>query len=251
MRLAIALLIALPGWAALVDPGAGLKTPDARRTARVAAWQAAWANMGLNAKQAQARMGFQDLYEPRCLYEIVKRKTKDSTISPRDAELWVESTLAVLLRDKTIAMLDSRCDAPRDWTAEPAEQGGTVRRVLVISGRAYADGIRRRMPILPRVGSVAPMVWGTMSESTCTFTGSEADRGPCYASEHEWSEAHLHLVEAIVLAEGAIARFRLVASLDDVAWGGPVEEVEAPLVNVVTPLVRQSQDMQGPAEEAP
>jgi len=235
MRLAIILLMASPLWAALVDPGAGLKTPAARRTARVAAWQTAWTNMDLSAKQSQTRGGLQDLYEPKCLYEIVKRQTKDAQISPRNAELWIESTLAVIPVDKITGMLDSRCDPPSNWTPEPAEQGGTVRRVLVISGRAYADGIRRRMPILPRVGSVAPMVWGTMSESTCTFTGSEADRGPCYASEYEWSEAHLHLVEAIVRAEGAIARFRLVASLDDVRWGGPVEEVSVPLIEVTKP----------------
>jgi len=237
MRLAIILLMASPLWAALADPGAGLDTAAKRRASRIAAWQSTWAGMGLNDKQAQARMALQDLYEPKCLYEIVKRKTRDRNISPRDAELWVESTLAVLLEDQTLDMLNERCDAPSNWTAEPAEQGGVARRVLVISGRAYADGIRRRMPILPRIGSVPPMVWGTMVESTCTFTGNEAGRGPCYASEHVWSEAHLNLVEAIVRAEGAASQFRVVASLDAVAWGGP-NESEAPVIWVVTPRVR-------------
>ena len=138
-------------------------------------------------------------------------------MSPAEAAEWVEDRLSVLAFGNALDLLDDHCEAPTGWTPASGEQGEVVNKILVIRGEAYANGIRQMFPVLPRIGSVPPLTWGPMATGTCTVNGTAGD---CYASHHGFHEAHLHLLEAIVTAEGAITRFTLVDSLVDVGWVG-------------------------------
>jgi hypothetical protein len=200
---------------ALTDPGAGLPTRAQRHLARTAQWQAQYEALTPTQKTNQAYNAVTDLFKEACLLAAAKRISGLETDA--EAEAWLKTKINTLALLNNLKVLDDRCPPPTDWTPEPDEQGGTIRKILVIRGEAFANGIRQLLPVLPRIGSVPPITWGPMPQGTATVKGIS---GTCFAASHPFHEAHLHLLEAIVTAEGALSRFDLVDSLEEIDWEG-------------------------------
>lgn len=220
----IAILITLPLLAALNDPGEGLATRNERRTARVTQWQAQYEVLTAEQIQNQARSALEDLYESSCLYQIARNK--GATGTDNDVREFIEDRLSLLLSQTKLDLLDEHCAAPAytpsctESTEDSTDcyQGELINKILVIRGVGVSDGIRSMLPVLPRVNGVPPLVWGTMSEGTCIWN---AARTTCFASAHPWHEVHLHMLEAIIRAEGREDNFALVDSLVEVNWEWP------------------------------
>lgn len=218
MRTLLAILIfALPVIAELNDPGAGLTTRAARRTARVTQWQAQYESFSAEQIENQARLALQDLYETSCLLDIARARMGDPTATPAEASEWVEDQLRVLAFGNILELLSDHCDPPADWTPEPDDQGGLIKKTLVIRGIPVANGIRQMLPVLPRVGNVPPLVWGTMAHQICVIDPElpEEQRYDMIMSRHPWHESHLDLLQAIVAAEGHLSNFYLVDDLSE------------------------------------
>jgi hypothetical protein len=221
------LLIASTCFAAINDPGAGLGTRAERRTARVTQWQAQYAGLTAEQIQDQARRAVYDYVDADC----TRRWALQRLGTPADpqtaltagqestADEYVEGRIGLLASTEKLDVLDARCPGGATFTPENQEQGGLTHKTLVIRGAAVSDGIRSMLPVLPRVGSVPPLSWGTMASTTeCTVGGIT---GPCYASRHRIHEAHWDLLEAIVSAEGRLGNFARVDDLADVGWTYP------------------------------
>ena len=198
---------------ALIDPAGGLPTKAERRLARITQWQAQYEALSPTQKTNQAYIALTDMCLESHLLQVAKNVSGLET--DEEAEAWIKTKINTLAFGELLSVFAGRCLPPTDWTPEPGEQGGIIQKILVIRGTAYANGIRQLLPVLPRIGNVPPLIWGTMSEGTATIKGVT---GTCYAAAHPFHEAHLHLLEAIVTAEGALFRFDLVNSLEEIDW---------------------------------
>lgn len=202
---------------AINDPGAGEATRALRRTARVTAWQAIYEGLTDEQIQNQARVALYDFVDQVCIEEKAANRMGGTPSQPEIQE-WIEDEMSALAATDRMELLTEKCPGGAPYTPEEDDQGGVYDRVLIIRATAVADGIRAMLPVLPRIGSVAPLAWGTMSEGTCTVGGTS---GTCYASHYAWHEATVHLLEAIVLAEGRADNFALAPLAtwrEDVQW---------------------------------
>jgi hypothetical protein len=212
------LLIAAASLGAINDPGAGLATRAERRTARVTQWQTQYEGLTAEQIQNQARLALYDIVDADCVRGIARNKMGDPQATDSTVDEWIEDRMSALASTDRLDLLETRCPGGTT-TEEEQDQGGVMHKTLVIRGTAVADGIRSMLPVFPRVGGVSPLAWGTMAEATeCTVGGVT---GPCYASRHPWHEAHLHLLESIIRAEGRETNFALVDNLSEVDWQTP------------------------------
>jgi hypothetical protein len=200
------LLMSMSLLAELSDPGANLATSAERRAARVSVWQPQYEALSAEQVENQARQAVEDLYDPVCLLAVIRDHMGDPQATQSAADEYLEDRLSALLTNKNLAFLEDHCGPPA-FTGSGNVQGEARRRVLVIRGVATSNGLRSMLPVLPRIEDVPPLVWGAMSEGTCTINSTT---GACFAAEHDWHEAHLHLLEAIIRAEGQETRFALL-----------------------------------------
>ena len=201
---------------ALNDPAGGLPTRAERRLARITQWQAQYEALSPTQKINKAYIALTDMCLESYLLQVAKNISGLTT--DEEAEAWIKTKINILAFSERFSIFAGRCSPPTDWTPEPGEQGGIIQKILVIRGTAYANGIRQLLPVFPRVGNVPPVIWGPMPEGTATVKGVTATS---YVAAHPFHEAHLHLLEAIITAEGALSRFDLVNSLEEIDWGPP------------------------------
>jgi len=206
MRLAIAVMLCLPLFGAIQDPGAGLETRAARRAARVAAWQVIYEGLTAGQIRNQARVAVYDIIDQTCLENLAKDRM-GGTPSDAEAQEYIEDHLSALTSTETSSLLIDSCPSTKPWTPEPLDQGGEYDRVLIVRGAVASDSVRSKIPVLPRIGSVPPIVWSAMAHGTCTIGGATDD---CYASHYPWPEADIHLLESIIRSEGLETAFALV-----------------------------------------
>jgi len=229
MKTLLAILIfALPAMA-LNDPGAGLATRAARNTARVTQWQAKYEMLNAEHKEDEARLALQDLYETSCLLNIARNRMGEPDAKANRVSEWVEDQLKVLAFGKVLGLLADRCDPPAGWPYEPDDQGKLIEKTIVIRGIPVANRIRQMLPVLPRIGNVPPLVWGTMSHQVCVIDAEDPEINPpqlydMIMSRHPWHESHLDLLQAIATAEGHLSNFYLVDDLSEL----PCDSITSP-----------------------
>ena len=204
MRGLLALLMCLPLAAELNDPGAGLPTTAQRRTARLAVWQPAWE--GFDAAQ-KANFGYDAYYDmarphATCMLDEIRKINNNPAMTVAEVKTWIEGEFALQELSETMVWADAHCASPTqvNWTSTGGD-GGTRDVVLVIATRTVAKALRNMLPCLPRIGTAQPIMFGSPN--------IEVSPGTRVAYRWPAEEVHLHMMEAIVRAEGAIAAFSL------------------------------------------
>ncbi len=219
MRLLVIFLLTLPLVAEITtDPGVDLPTRAQRRIARIAVWQPEWAGLSQANKDNAAYAAFNDWAQPHraCLTAGVRQRMGDPSATAEEIKAWVLERMAAI-GNNVAEFIQEKCGDAQSYTftATTGEQGAIQQKILVVRGTAVHAGLRGLMPFFPRILNVEPLHLGEGAQGTCTLKGTSGD---CYAHAHPFHEAHLHFLEAIVAAEGALSRFDLVDDLNEVAW---------------------------------
>lgn len=196
MRLFIALL-ALPLLAALNDPAADIEDAAERKAARIAVWQSAWEGFTADQKQDFAYDAFFD-WTSSCrssIIPLIQRAMGDPEATAGEMKAWIKSEFSILALAKNHGFLAARGCA--------SGGGGGAPVVIVVNTLNAARAFRRRLPFLPRVGDASPLYMGTPN------VGADGR----VAWGYGFDPIHLHLLEAIIRAEGAGAQFQILDKL--------------------------------------
>lgn len=190
-------LLALPLCAAVNDPGANIEDAAERKTARIAVWQPAWEGFTVGQKQNFAYNAFYD-WTASCrstIVPLIRQAMGDPEAIASEMKAWIKSEFSVLALNKIHGFLVAR------GCASAPSGGAPV--VIVASTLSAGRAFRRRLPFLPRVGDASPLYMGSPN------VGADGR----VAWGHRFAEAHLHLLEAIIKAEGAGAQFQMLDAL--------------------------------------
>ncbi len=197
LRLALLALLTLPLSAEIADPGAGIEDPDARKAARIAVWQPAWEGFTAGQKAGFAYDAFYDWISPcrEAVESLIRQAMDDPDASTAEMKAWLESEFSILALNKVHNFLGT--------TSCGNGGSGGVPVVIVGSTLGAARSFRRRLPFLPRVGDASPLYMGIPN------VGADGR----VAWMHGFSPIHLHLLEALIRAEGAGAQFQMLDAL--------------------------------------
>lgn len=191
-------LLALPLCAAINDPGAGVEDAADRKAARIAVWQPAWEGFSAAQKQEFAYQAFFDwTFTCRAtIVPLIRQAMGDEDATAAEMKAWVKSEFSVLALNKVHGFL-----AARGCSSGPS---GGAPVVIMASTLNAARAFRRRLPFLPAIeGAASPLYMGSPN------VGADGR----VAWGHGFSEVHLHLLEALIRAEGAAARFQILDAL--------------------------------------
>ena len=191
-------LLALPLCAAINDPGVDIVDAAERKTARIAVWQPAWEGFTADQKQNFAYEAFFD-WTASCratIVPLIRQAMGDPEAIASEMKAWIKSEFSVLALNKVHDFLVAR------GCASAPSGGAPV--VIVASTLSAARAFRRRLPFLPAINGAAGSLY--MGSPNVGADGR-------VAWGHRFAEAHLHLLEAIIKAEGAGAQFQMLEAL--------------------------------------
>ena len=200
LRLALLALLTLPLLAAINDPAADIEDAAERKAARIAVWQPAWEGFTADQKANFAYDAFFD-WTTSCrgaIVPLIRQAMGDPEATAGEMKAWIKSEFSVLALNKIHGFLAARGCA--------SGGGGGAPVVIVASTLNAARAFRRRLPFLPRItGAAEPLYMGTPN------VGGDGR----VAWGHRFPPAQLHLLEAIIRAEGAGAQFQMLDRLPE------------------------------------
>jgi len=204
MKLIFTLLLCLPLMAKIADPGEGLPTAAQRRIARLEVWQPQWAGLSAAGKKTFAYNAFYDIAQPYrdCLLTNIRDLNDAPYMTVAEAKVWIEEQFQTWELTTIPDWVIGNCASTQtEAVTGTGGDGGSRDTVLIIANHTVAKALRAMLPFLPRIGSVPPV----------SFSAPVIEASPGTRVAYRWDaqEVHLHLLEAIVRAEGKLGAFSL------------------------------------------